>query len=84
MITKPPSIEPPKAPKTPVTCRVVRRAHRAYILNPTSGQLSRIFRGHERTAADRAIALHVVGGLQEAFKMEKKKRRRGKRLNLLG
>ena len=35
MITKPPPIEPPKAPKSPVTYRAIRRAYRVYILNPT-------------------------------------------------
>ena len=43
-----------------------------------------MFQRHERAAADRSILLHVNKGLQEALKMKKKKRRRGKRLNLLG
>ena len=33
MIIKPPPIEPPKALKTSVTYRAVRRAYRVYILN---------------------------------------------------
>ena len=63
MITKPSPIEPPKAPKSPITCRTIRRAYRVYILNPTPKQLSRIFRGHKRTATDRSITLYIVRGL---------------------
>ena len=42
-----------------------------------------IFRGYKRAAADRSILIYMNRGLQEALKIEKKKRRRGKRLNLL-
>ena len=84
VITKPPPIESPKSIKTPISCRAIRRAHRAYKFKPNPAQLAIIFRGHERAAADRTIAIYVNRGLQEALRMEKKKRRRGKRLNLLG
>ena len=83
VITKPSSIESPKLIRTPVSCRAVRRAHRTYRFEPDPVNLAIIFRGHERAAADHSILLHVNRGLQEALKMEKKKRRRGKRLNLL-
>ena len=67
-----------------MTCRAVRQIHRAYKFNPTLTKLSKIFRANERLAAEQSISKHVVRGLQEALKDEKKRRTRGKRLNILG
>ena len=57
--------------------------YRIYKFKPDPLQLIIIFRGYERAAANRSILIHMNRGLQEALKIEKKKRRRGKRLNLL-
>ena len=63
VITKPPLIEPPKSPRTPVSCRAIRRAHRVYKFKPSPKYLSKIFRGHERAAVDRAIGIYMTKGL---------------------
>jgi len=70
--------------RTPLTCRVTRRTHRDYKLNPTSKKLALIFRGHEKLAAQDSIHRHMIKGLQQSLQIEKTKRKRGKRLNLLG
>ena len=46
--------------------------------------MSKILRVIERLTAERSINKHVINGLLEALKQEKKRRKRGKRLNLLG
>ena len=61
-----------------------RCVHRAYTFKPTESLLSKILRANERLAAEQSISQHVIRGLLEALKQEKKRRRRGQRLNLLG
>jgi hypothetical protein len=63
---------------------VVRRIHRQYKINGSESKLDLILRSHERLAAQRSIDNHIINGLQGAFKLEKKKLIKGKRLNLLG
>ena len=46
--------------------------------------LELVFRANERLAAQHSIDEHEKRGLTEALRAEKKKRQRGKRLNLLG
>ena len=84
VITKPLPIEPTRSPKTLMSYRAVRRTHRVYKFKPRPSLLSRIFRVNERLAVDRAVSAYVIRRLTEALKNEKKKRRRGKRLTLLG
>jgi len=69
---------------TPMTCRAVRRAERAYKADPTANKLQKIFHALERLSAQHSIDEHEKRGLAKALKLEKKKRQRGKRLNLLG
>jgi DDE superfamily endonuclease len=86
-ITKPQPIEAPKAsisPKTPIRSREVWQIQEAYKNAPSTTLLSKIFRAHERLAAHHDIDQHVVKGLCKALKDEKKRRKRGKRLNILG
>src|SRR5450755_4127492 len=71
-------------PKTPMTSRAIRRIHREYKANHSVSKLKLILHGHEKLAAQHSIDEHIINGLQEAFKIEKKKRARGKRLNLIG
>lgn len=87
VITIPAPIEAPIASgtlKMPLTCRAVRRMQRAYADNPSPTKLKKIFRANERLAAEQDISRHVIRGLTEALQDEKKRRKRGKRLNLLG
>ena len=73
-----------KPPPTPMSCRAVRHAQRIYKKQPTKENLAVIFRATERLAAQRSIDEHVKKGLVEALQLEKRKRARGKKLNLLG
>jgi hypothetical protein len=67
-----------------MTSRAIRRIHRQYKRDNSEGKLKLILHGHERLAAQHTIDEHIINGLQEAFKIEKKKQARGKRLNLIG
>ena len=69
---------------TPMTCRAVRRIHKAYKKSPTRKRLSFIFHANTRLAAQHSINKHIITGLVTALKHEKTKRRHGKRLNLVG
>ena len=86
-ITKPsvPEVfEDPKGFKTPLDCLAVRRMQRQYKNKPCSPILAKIFRANERLAAQQSISNHVIVGLTNSLRNKKKKRRKGKRLNLLG
>ena len=69
---------------TPITCKGVRRLHKAYKASPSARRLSTIFHVNNKLAAQVSIQEHTIIGLIEAIKYEKQKRARGKRLNLLG
>jgi hypothetical protein len=70
--------------RTPLTSRTTRRVHKEYKRAPTQKGLALIFRGHEELAAKDSINQHIIKGLQQSLKLEKKKRQKGKRLNLVG
>ena len=67
-----------------MTFRAVRRIYRAYKVKFIKSFLSKILRINERLAVEHSINQYVIRGLIKALKYEKKRRRRGKRLNLLG
>jgi hypothetical protein len=69
---------------TPMTCRAVWRVHKAYQKSPTAQRLTIIFHANIRLATQHSIDQHTITGLMGALKDEKKKRSRGKRLNLVG
>ncbi len=81
---KPASPKPPQENQTPVSSRAVRRAQKAYKLQPSTELLSLIFRANEKLASQCSILLHERNGLIGALQLEKAKRKRGKKLNLLG
>lgn len=70
--------------KTPMTTKGVRRLQQEWQRNPTPGKLSLLFRSQEALAAQHELDLHVKRGLFETIKEEKRRRQRGKRLNLVG
>ena len=70
--------------KTPTTCRAVRRFQKAYTKNPDPRLLTKLFRANLYLASQHSIDQHIESGLTEALRDEKKRRRRGKRLNLVG
>jgi Skp family chaperone for outer membrane proteins len=70
--------------KTPTTTKAVRKFQKAYWDDPSKAKLKKLFRANETLAARTSIAEHRARNLQEALQIEKKKRQRGKRLNLCG
>src|SRR5450432_3228275 len=74
----------PNLARTPLMCRITRRAHREYKKAPSQKGLELIFCGHEQLAAKDSINQHIIKGLQQSLQLEKRKRQRGKRLNLIG
>jgi hypothetical protein len=70
--------------QTPISYRVVRRIHREYKINRSPSKLALILRGHERLAAQHSINTYVITSLHKAFKIEKKKSNKSKRLSLIG
>jgi len=70
--------------RTPLTSRTTRRVYKEYKRAPTQKGLALIFRGHEELAAKDSINQHIIKGLQQSLKLEKRKRQKGKRLNLIG
>lgn len=56
---------------------------KAYVNQPSRVLLSKISAANERLVAKKSISEHITRGVLDALK-EKKRRQRGKRLNLLG
>ena len=83
------TIQPTEAPiipqelKTPMTSHAVRRLQQQYRKAPSSPLLTKLFRANERLVSQHSIDQHTLNGVIGALKLEKKKRRRGKRLNLV-
>jgi hypothetical protein len=67
-----------------MTSRAIRCIYWQYQRDHSKSKLKLILRSHEKLAVQHLIDEHIINGLQEAFKIEKKKRARGKRLNLIG
>jgi hypothetical protein len=68
----------------PMTSKSIRQAQKAYKANPKKENLEVILRSQERLAAQHEVGKYLQTGLLEALKNEKKRRKRGKRLNLVG
>jgi hypothetical protein len=83
-ITIPTVTKIPDIIATPMTCRAVRRIQKTYRKTPQSPILQKILRANDKLAARHEIDQHLIQGLIEALRYEKKRRKRGKRLNLLG
>jgi hypothetical protein len=69
--------------QTLMTCHAVQRIHKAYKKDPTARRLDFIINANSCLAAQNSIANHTITGLIRALKMEKRKRNRRKRLNLV-
>jgi hypothetical protein len=79
---------PPEVPfdsiSTPYTAKRMRQFTKTYTKNPTKEAFRKLTKANETNAAKASIAEHRAEGLKEALLIEKKKRRRGKKLNLTG
>jgi len=62
----------------------MRQFTKTYYKAPTREAFRKLTKANESNAAKAAIAVHRAKGFKEALSWEKKKRRRGKKLNLLG
>src|SRR5450432_2684678 len=67
----------------PKTSRTIRCVHNTYIANPIKSTLSLILKANIHLAAQQVINNHIIYSLRNTIQLEKKKRKRGKRLNLL-
>lgn len=86
---KPPSTPVKKlhvrfAVNTPLSCHAMRQLARQGQLNAKDTYIQAMLRGSEKLAAKVDILEFENKGLIEALKVERQKRNRGKRLNLLG
>ena len=87
IITKPkPSIQPYVSGilKTPLTSLDARRIDRACRLAPTPSKIPKLLRAIYKLTAVHELDTHEIQRLQTSFRRDKKKKKRGIRLNLLG
>lgn len=66
-----------------MTSQAVCRVHKAYLKQSESPLLKKILHANEQLAAEHLIDQHIIQRLTEALKQEKKRRKRGARLNLM-
>ena len=76
--------EEPQYPETPITCRDVRRLEREYRNAPSSALVQQAFHISEKLAALHSIDTHTIRNLQESLADEKRRRKRGKKLDPCG
>lgn len=69
---------------TPYTAKRMRQFTKTFAKVPTKEAFRKLIKANESNAAKAAIAAHRADGLKEALQWEKKKRCRGKKLNLTG
>jgi hypothetical protein len=60
----------------------MRQFSKNFVKKPTKVAFRKLAKANKSNAAKAAIAEHCAAGLKEALEWEKKKRRRGKKLNL--
>jgi hypothetical protein len=70
--------------QTPYTSKALRQLKKEAYRQPTSKLLEKLFKATLSLAADQSIAAYRAKGLEESLRLERKKRSRGKRLNLVG
>jgi hypothetical protein len=67
-----------------MTSHAIRRIQQEYHRAPNSPLIAKLFRANEKLVSQYSIDQHLLKGLANALKAEKKRRKRGKRLNLIG
>jgi hypothetical protein len=70
--------------KTPYSVRGIRQFNKAILKSPSKEMIRKLIKANEVNSSQAAIAQHQVKGLKEALVTEKKKRKKGKKLNLIG
>jgi len=71
-------------PAIPYTVKRMRQFSKVYNGQLTKEAFRKLIKVNEANSARAQIAEHRANGLREALLMEQKKRRRGKKLNLVG
>jgi hypothetical protein len=86
-----PALEPIPEPipanktlETPKTCRSVRRVQKAYKNDRRESTLDLILYANLHLTAEQSINMHIISGLTEALRLERKRRKKGRKLNLQG
>ena len=74
----------PKPPPTPTTSRSIQRIQKLYKADPSPAHLDLILRSQIRLYTQYKIDIYIRTGLQLALKTKKERRKRRKRLNLIG
>jgi hypothetical protein len=74
----------PNRLKTPLTTKSICHFQISYRCSPNPEKLQLLFKANEILATQHSINEHTKRGLVKTIKDEKKKRRRGKKLNALG
>ena len=67
-----------------MTSHAIRRIQQEYRRAPSSPLVAKLFKANEQLVSQHSIDQYVLRGLTNALKAEKKRRIRGKRLNLIG
>lgn len=80
-ITKPKVQTVQQAITTPLTCRTTRRFHKSYQRSPTFAKTQKLIRANERLTAKTSIYEHQLRGLEKSLQLEKRKRKKGKKLH---
>ena len=84
-ITPPEAVLPAsQSPKTPMTCLTHRRTQRKFKTKPSEQIVVKLFKANDCLIIKDSINQHIINGLRATIQNEKKKRQRGKRLDLCG
>ena len=67
-----------------MTSCTIRRFQKSFLSSPIATKIKLLLKANKRLAAEHSISIHVNHGLEQVMKLEKHKRRRGKRLDLVG
>lgn len=79
-----PEVLKPTVMATPYTCKSMRKVQRLYQINKNPATLQLILKAAVKLSADHEVDEHVKKGLIKSLELEKKKRKRGKKMNLAG
>ena len=83
-ITKPKVPTVQQAITTPLTCRTTRRFHKSYQKSPIFAKTQKLIKANERLTAKTSLYEHQLRGLEKSLQLEKRKRKKGKKLHGAG
>jgi len=86
-ITRPIITSPPRAPgvlKAPRSAKSIRRFHASYEKSPMAEKVKTLFTTTIQLSAQVSVLQHRINGLHKALDLQKKKGKKGVRLNLCG